>query len=171
MTAGSGIIHQEMPQASPRMLGLQLWLNLPAKDKMTDPAYRDLTAAGIPVVDDAGSRVAIISGVYRGKPGAMKADYVDATMLDVALEPSASVTIPLPRADTALSISSMEPYPSTRERRPATPIPANFSIAGARFFYPKGIRYALPRRLLHPRVASFSTGPRSRNRSRGEGPS
>ncbi len=101
MTAGSGIIHQEMPQASPRMLGLQLWLNLPAKDKMTDPAYRDLTAAGIPVVDDAGSRVAIISGVYRGKPGAMKADYVDATMLDVALEPSASVTIPLPRADTA----------------------------------------------------------------------
>ncbi len=101
MTAGSGIIHQEMPQASPRMLGLQLWLNLPAKDKMTDPAYRDLTAEKIPVVNESGSRVAVISGAYRGTTGAMRADYVDATMLDVYLEPGANVTVPLPSDDTA----------------------------------------------------------------------
>ena len=100
MTAGSGIIHQEMPQASPRMLGLQLWINLPAKDKMTKPAYRDLTAEKIPVIEDSGSRVAVLSGVYRDRPGAMKADYVDATMLDVALDPGASVTIPVPEEDT-----------------------------------------------------------------------
>ena len=44
MTAGSGIMHQEMPQASDRMLGLQLWLNIPARDKMTPPKYNDIRA-------------------------------------------------------------------------------------------------------------------------------
>lgn len=101
MTAGSGIIHQEMPQAAPRMLGLQLWLNLPAKDKMAEPAYRDLTADRIPVVSAEGSRVAVISGSYRGTAGAMRADYVDATMLDVALDPGSGVTVTLPETDTA----------------------------------------------------------------------
>jgi len=100
MTAGSGIIHQEMPQASPRMLGLQLWINLPANEKMTKPAYRDLTAERIPVVDESGTRVAVLSGFYKDSPGAMKADYVDATMLDIALDPGASVNIPVPEGDT-----------------------------------------------------------------------
>ena len=101
MTAGGGIIHQEMPRASERMLGLQLWLNLPAKDKMTDPAYRDLTAEKIPVIAEGGSRVAVIAGAYHGTAGAMTADYVDATMLDVSLEPGAGVTIPTPETRTA----------------------------------------------------------------------
>lgn len=100
MTAGSGIIHQEMPVASPRMLGLQLWINLPAKDKMTTPAYRDLTAEKIPVIEESGSRVAVLSGVHRDRPGAMKADYVDATMLDIAIEPGGSLTIPVPEGNT-----------------------------------------------------------------------
>lgn len=103
MTAGSGIIHQEMPQPSTRMLGLQLWLNLSAKDKMVTPSYRDLTAERIPIVKAEGSRVAVISGVYRDTVGAMKADYVAATMLDVALEPGASVIVPLPPSDTAFA--------------------------------------------------------------------
>ncbi len=101
MTAGGGIIHQEMPRASERMLGLQLWLNLPAKDKMTDPAYRDLTAEKIPVVNGEGSRVAVIAGAYQGTAGAMRADYVDATMLDVSLEPGAGVNVSLPASVTA----------------------------------------------------------------------
>ena len=49
MTAGSGILHQEMPKASERMLGFQLWLNLPKKDKMTEPAYLGITQEMIPV--------------------------------------------------------------------------------------------------------------------------
>lgn len=101
MTAGSGIIHQEMPQTSPRMLGLQLWLNLPAKDKMTDPAYRDLTAENIPIVSEEGSRIAIICGSYQGVTGAMTADYVNATMLDVSLEGGKEVSIPIPVTHTA----------------------------------------------------------------------
>jgi redox-sensitive bicupin YhaK (pirin superfamily) len=47
MTAGSGIIHQEMPESAERMLGVQLWLNLPAKDKMTDPRYGDIRSENV----------------------------------------------------------------------------------------------------------------------------
>lgn len=103
MTAGNGIIHQEMPQASPRMLGLQLWLNLPAKDKMCDPKYRDLPKGKIPVATERGARIAVIAGDFRGTNGAMSADYVKATMLDVSLEPGASTAIPVPPGDTAFA--------------------------------------------------------------------
>lgn len=85
MTAGSGIIHQEMPQASPRMLGCQLWLNLPAKDKMTDPAYGDIKAADVPIVTSDGVRVHIIAGAYQGRQGAFTGKYVKATYFDVEL--------------------------------------------------------------------------------------
>lgn len=51
MTAGSGILHQEMPKASPRMLGVQIWLNLHKKDKMIEPAYGDITRDMIPVYE------------------------------------------------------------------------------------------------------------------------
>ncbi|MFO7697126.1 MAG: pirin family protein [Anaerolineae bacterium] len=85
MTAGSGIIHQEMPQAAPRMLGCQLWLNLPAKDKMADPAYGDITHDAIPVVTEEGSTVRILSGRYGGVEGAFQGRYVQATYLDVSL--------------------------------------------------------------------------------------
>lgn len=85
MTAGSGIIHQEMPQASPRMLGAQLWLNLPAKDKMTRPAYGDIKADDIPVVEADGSRVHVLAGDYHGQAGAFTGRYIPATYLDVEL--------------------------------------------------------------------------------------
>ncbi len=85
MTAGSGIIHQEMPKASPRMLGLQLWLNLPAKDKMTVPQYRDLKGDKIPVVTEGENTIHILSGNYKGTPGAMEGDYVKPVFLDVKL--------------------------------------------------------------------------------------
>jgi len=63
MTAGSGIMHQEMPQPSERMLGIQLWLNLPRKDKMTQPQYRDLVAEKIPKVQEDGSTVGVLPAV------------------------------------------------------------------------------------------------------------
>jgi len=89
MTAGSGILHQEMPQPSPRMLGLQLWLNLPRRHKLARPQYRDLTAARIPKLEEPAGVVGVISGSYCGAAGPTKGDYVRATLLDVALKPSA----------------------------------------------------------------------------------
>jgi hypothetical protein len=85
MTAGSGIIHQEMPQAAERMLGCQLWLNMPAQDKMADPAYGDIQREAIPVVTGEGSTVRILSGRYQGVPGAFQGKHVQATYLDVEL--------------------------------------------------------------------------------------
>ena len=89
MTAGSGIIHQEMPQPCPRMLGLQLWVNLPQKDKWAPPQYRDITAERIPKVQEASGTVSVISGVYGDARGATAGDYVAVTLLDVALRPGA----------------------------------------------------------------------------------
>lgn len=94
MTAGSGILHQEMPQPSERMLGLQLWLNLPRKDKMTRPQYRDLTADRIPKIRGDGAEVAVISGACGGVRGATEGDHVKARILDVALEPGAEWRLP-----------------------------------------------------------------------------
>jgi len=85
MTAGSGIIHQEMPKASKRMLGVQLWLNLPSKDKMVAPKYNEIVKNDIPVIDEAGGKIHIIAGSYNGKLGAMEGDYVKPLYLDVEL--------------------------------------------------------------------------------------
>jgi len=87
MTAGSGIIHQEMPKPSNRMLGVQLWLNLPAKDKMVSPKYHGLATDDIPVIDEGGRKIHIIAGTYKGKAGAMEGDYVKPLYLDVELKP------------------------------------------------------------------------------------
>jgi len=95
MTAGSGIIHQEMPQASPRMLGLQLWVNLPRKNKMAPPRYRDLDAIRIPRVEEPGGSVGVIAGSYGATRGATEGDYVKVLMLDVALKPGATWTLPV----------------------------------------------------------------------------
>ena len=100
MTAGSGIIHQEMPQASPRMLGLQLWVNLPRKDKWARPQYRDITAERIPKVREAAGTVGVISGVYGNAKGATEGDYVKALLLDVALDPEAVWRLPVERQST-----------------------------------------------------------------------
>lgn len=89
MTAGSGIIHQEMPQPTPHLFGAQLWVNLPKKHKMVLPKYRGLTADQIPLVHEAGQSVSVkvLSGDYHGTSGAMHGDYVDILYLDVQLKP------------------------------------------------------------------------------------
>jgi redox-sensitive bicupin YhaK (pirin superfamily) len=88
MTAGSGIIHQEMPMASPRMLGCQLWINLPAKDKMTQPSYGDIVAENVPVVKEEGAEVRVVADSYKGTKGAFDGKYVKVKYLDVKLEPN-----------------------------------------------------------------------------------
>lgn len=88
MTAGSGIVHQEMPQpAGGDMRGLQLWVNLPASMKMIDPRYRDIKADTIPVVKDEGTVVRVIAGSYSGESGPMDDLVQNPTYLDVALSP------------------------------------------------------------------------------------
>lgn len=87
MTAGSGIIHQEMPRPTARMRGAQLWLNLPAKDKMTAPQYQDIGRDDIPIVKKDGSTVRIIAGAYGDTKGSFEGKHVQATYLDVEMEP------------------------------------------------------------------------------------
>jgi redox-sensitive bicupin YhaK (pirin superfamily) len=100
MTAGSGIIHQEMPQPAERMLGLQLWLNLPRKNKWTQPQYRDITADRIPKVQEESGTVGVISGAYGNVQGVTQGDYVQALMLDVALNPGSGWRLPVDGATT-----------------------------------------------------------------------
>ncbi len=87
MTAGSGIIHQEMPKATERMLGCQLWVNLPKKEKMAQPAYRDLKPEDIPEVKEENAAVRVLSGIYNNQHGIVKGEYVKVQYLDVALKP------------------------------------------------------------------------------------
>lgn len=90
MTAGSGILHQEMPKGDTngRMHGFQLWANLPASLKMTDPRYQDIPAAQIPeVVDDDGTRVRVICGEFWGKKGPVDGVAADPRYLDVFVPP------------------------------------------------------------------------------------
>ena len=89
MTAGSGILHQEMPQPCERMLGVQLWLNLPKKDKMSTPKYRDIRADMVPKVLEEGSTIGVISGEYKGNSGAVQGEYVKMLFLDVDMKPGA----------------------------------------------------------------------------------
>lgn len=93
MTAGSGIIHQEMPKASERMLGVQLWLNLPAADKMTAPMYHGITQGEMPVVDEEKARVRVIAGTYKETKGAREGDFVKPLLLDVELNAGTAWTL------------------------------------------------------------------------------
>ncbi|MBV4416635.1 pirin family protein [Clostridium tyrobutyricum] len=83
MTAGSGIIHKEMPKPSKKMFGFQLWLNLPAKDKMCTPMYHDITREMVPEIKEEGCTVKIIAGRYKNVSGVFKGDYVKTNILDV----------------------------------------------------------------------------------------
>jgi quercetin 2,3-dioxygenase len=90
MTAGSGILHQEMPagDAKGRMHGFQLWANLPAHLKMTRPRYQDVPATAIPeVIDDDGTRVRVICGDFWGKTGPVDGVAAEPRYLDVTVPP------------------------------------------------------------------------------------
>jgi redox-sensitive bicupin YhaK (pirin superfamily) len=96
MTAGSGIIHQEMPQGDERgrMEGFQLWANLPAALKMTDPRYQGVSAPEIPVVGDPdGSAVRVVCGRYGEVRGPVEGVAADPTYLDVTVPARTSKTI------------------------------------------------------------------------------
>jgi len=98
MTAGSGIMHQEMPQgnASGQMHGFQLWANLPSSLKMTAPRYQDVEAKAIPeVTDDDGTIVRIVVGSFWGKTGPVDGIAADPQYLDITIPPGVKKTLPV----------------------------------------------------------------------------
>ncbi len=98
MTAGRGIIHQEMPKGdhAGRMHGFQLWANLPSSLKMTAPRYQDVKAADIPeVIDDDGTSVRIVCGNFWGKTGRVDGIAADPIYLDVSVPPGRRKTLPV----------------------------------------------------------------------------
>ncbi len=99
MTAGRGIIHSEMPeQENGLMQGFQLWVNLPAKDKMVTPRYQEIPPQDIPVAELAGGvRVKVIAGAAGGRRGPIHGIAADPTLLDLALSAGARFSMALPR--------------------------------------------------------------------------
>jgi len=97
MTAGRGVVHSELPeQAEGRMEGFQLWLNLPARDKLRAPWYRDFQAADIPeVTTPEGAKVRIVAGESQGVAGAMQREVTEPLYLDIELPAGATFAQPL----------------------------------------------------------------------------
>jgi len=98
MTAGSGILHQEMPKGDPkgRMHGFQLWANLPSALKMTAPRYQDVESREMAeVVDDDGTRVRVICGSFWGKRGPVEGIAADPTYLDVSVPAGRRKSLPM----------------------------------------------------------------------------
>lgn len=87
MTAGSGIIHQEMPQVQPEGLeGFQFWLNLPAHEKMMDPAYKEVKSESIPQYTTEGTQIKLISGTYSDLKGPIDKEALGVSLLDIRLK-------------------------------------------------------------------------------------
>jgi redox-sensitive bicupin YhaK (pirin superfamily) len=98
MTAGSGILHQEMPQGDTegRMHGFQLWANLPASLKMTQPRYQDVAGRDVPeVVDDDGTRVRVVCGTFWGRKGPVEGVAADPRYIDVSVPPGVRKQLPV----------------------------------------------------------------------------
>jgi quercetin 2,3-dioxygenase len=105
MTAGRGIVHSEMPeQENGLMWGFQLWVNLPAKDKMTAPRYQDIPPDAIPEADAGGGvRVRVIAGRFGSAEGPVSAVATDPIYLDIALPSGATFEVPLPAEHNAFA--------------------------------------------------------------------
>ena len=102
MTAGRGVIHSELPEQSEGLMeGFQLWLNLPARDKMQPPWYRDIQSAELPECHDDGVTVRVLVGASHGVAGAVQREGTQALYLDIHLEAGAVFEQPLPAAHNA----------------------------------------------------------------------
>jgi len=97
MTSGSGIMHEEMPRRgkSGRIDGFQLWVNLPAAEKMSRPRYQEVEASSIPAVQQEGILVRVVAGEYGGDRGPVTEIAAEPLYMDVALDPGAEISLPV----------------------------------------------------------------------------
>ena len=170
MNSGSGIIHQEMPQRTEgAMSGFQLWVNLPAREKMSVPAYRGLSATDIPELEtDAGDRIKVVAGRFGTVEGPVKGIPVDPTYLDVRVPPGgtfahappAGHTVFAHAVDGAGEFDGTDTAPVSSGETllfgPGGPVRARAGDAGLRFLLVSG-------RPLHEPVAWY--GPIVMNRN------
>lgn len=105
MTSGRGILHEEMPRRGPSglIIGFQLWVNLPAALKMSQPRYQEISADSIPMVDEDGARLRVVAGEYSGVSGPVTEIAARPLYLDVALERGAQIHLPLAAGRFALA--------------------------------------------------------------------
>jgi redox-sensitive bicupin YhaK (pirin superfamily) len=131
MTAGSGIIHQEMPkgQKDGLMWGLQLWANLPASHKMMDPRYREIDSATVPDVDLDHSRVKVICGEVDGIKGPVRDIITDPEYLDITIPANSSFTRPM-KSDHTVFAYVLQGRGYFDERRD----PYAFEVEGTNYF-------------------------------------
>ncbi|HPY40665.1 MAG TPA: pirin family protein [Thiolinea sp.] len=102
MKAASGVIHSEMPRQVDGLLrGFQLWINLPATEKMSDPAYQEFAASKIPEVDTEGTHVRVLAGEYQGQAGVIDDPNTQVCYLDVRLDAGVEFKLPVPTSHHA----------------------------------------------------------------------
>lgn len=105
MTSGRGILHEEMPRRGPEgvIQGFQLWVNLPAAQKMSAPRYQEIAADAIPALEQDGARVRLVAGAFSGRTGPVTEIAAQPVYLDVWLEAGAGFRLPLPSGHTAVA--------------------------------------------------------------------
>ena len=105
MTAGRGIVHSEMPEQSDGLMrGFQLWVNLPARDKMTAPRYQDIPPEQVPEVRlEPGALVRVLAGSFGGIEGAVHGIAIEPSYFDVHLQAAARISVPLPETHSAFA--------------------------------------------------------------------
>jgi redox-sensitive bicupin YhaK (pirin superfamily) len=105
MTSGRGILHEEMPRRGPNgsIFGFQLWVNLPADQKMSRPRYQEVTSASIPCVEKQGVSVRVVAGEYEGVQGPVTEIAARPVYMEVSLEPEVETSLPAPAGHTAIA--------------------------------------------------------------------
>jgi redox-sensitive bicupin YhaK (pirin superfamily) len=105
MTSGGGIMHEEMPRRSPagNVNGFQLWVNLPAALKMSQPRYQEVSADTIPVIQRDGANIRVVAGDFEGVQGPVTEIAINPVYMDVELEPGTEYMHPVPEGHTAMA--------------------------------------------------------------------
>ena len=105
MTSGRGIMHEEMPKRGPSGVvdGFQLWVNLPAAEKMSRPRYQEVAADTIPTVEKDGAKVRVVAGEYGGAKGPVTEIAAQPLYMDITLEPAVEITLPVPEGHSAVA--------------------------------------------------------------------
>jgi len=105
MTSGSGIMHEEMPRRSQEgnVFGFQLWVNLPAALKMSEPRYQEVNAETIPIVEKEGAKIRLVAGEVEGVQGPVTEIAANPVYIDVELDPGSAFSYSIPRGHTAVA--------------------------------------------------------------------